>query len=286
MGRYWIRCGILVLFALGLCCCATLVAAYLILRPMTSAGIGPIGWQEVSTPFQQTFDVTGPVTLSADIPVGDVTVVTGTEDRVTVNAVKHAWAITHGAAQSSVNSIGIHIRQQGNEIAISTSGLDNPRNTPLSPRVDLTLTVPPQTALTLNAKVGQVRVTGTRGDLSIQGDIGQIAVTDVAPSQKLDIQTRVAGVEISGPLVQGAGYTITTDVGRILLSPPRDSTFSIDARSDVGNVEVGFPVIGQDSREGLVSKEVRGTVGSRPAAAGAAQVYLRSRVGDIAVEPK
>jgi hypothetical protein len=287
MGRHWGRWAILGLALAIVCCCGALAAGFALVRTTNALGDWPLGWQELSDPIHQTLNVTGPVTLSADVPVGDVIVRVGSSQQLTVDGVKHAWGISRGVGQRSLDQIKVNIRQDGNQITISTTGLENVRNVPISPRLDLTLTTPPQTTLTINAQVGKVSVDGTQGDLSIRGDVGQVIVANVRPVSKLDIQTRVAGVEVSGPISAGADYAITSDVGRILFWPPPGSAFRLDALSDVGNVQVGFPLVGQDSRQGLVSKEVRGTVGR--AATGTpptAQVYLRSRVGDIVVAPK
>ena len=62
---------------------------------------------------------------------------------------------------------------------------------------------------------------------------------------------------------------------------PRDSSFSIDARSDIGSVRVEFPAAGRSSRQGFVGEEVRGYVGSNPTA----ELHLPSRVGNISVRP-
>ena len=80
-------------------------------------------------------------------------------------------------------------------------------------------------------------------------------------------------------LASEASYRLTSDIGRIALRLPTASAFKIDARSDVGDVRVDFTVTGRSSRQGFVSKEVRGEVGTNPATA----LYLRSRIGEITV---
>jgi hypothetical protein len=82
-----------------------------------------------------------------------------------------------------------------------------------------------------------------------------------------------------GRLADRATYRLTSDMGRIELRLPPDSAFSIDARSDIGNVGVEFPLAGRSSRQGFVGEESRGDVGTNPTT----DLYLRSRVGNISV---
>jgi hypothetical protein len=103
----------------------------------------------------------------------------------------------------------------------------------------------------------------------------------VAPSRNVQVATRVSAIELGGRLADRATYRLTSDIGRIDLSLPPDSSFNIDARSDIGSVSVEFPVMGHSSGKGFVGEEERGDVGTNPTT----QLYLRSRVGSITVRP-
>jgi hypothetical protein len=89
----------------------------------------------------------------------------------------------------------------------------------------------------------------------------------------------VSGVDFTGALTPNAGYEFTTDVGKVALRLPAESAFRLDARSDIGDVTLGFPIVGRSSRDALVGKEVRGDVGQNPTTT----LYLRSRVGEISI---
>ncbi len=271
---------VIVLLVLVLCVCCVATAGVLLLG----------GWQwggawldsartEATEPFAKTFDVRGPVNLVLDAPVGDVTIKAGAESRVVIEATKRAWGSNGARAQETLGRITINADQVGDQVRIRVAGLTGVTNAPRSPQVDFVISVPRDTALKLDSRVGRISVAGTHGDVAIKADVGDLLLADVLPVEKLEVETRVASVEFSGALTPAASYRLTSDVGRVALRLPTDSAFKIDARSDVGDVRVDFTVTGRNSREGLVSKEVRGEVGTNPTT----ELYLRSRIGEITV---
>ena len=161
------------------------------------------------------------------------------------------------------------------------SGQFTGNNTGRSSGVELTITVPKETTLTANMGVGRLQVNGTQGDATINAEVGDVILTDIVPAATLFVKTRVSSVDFSGALAPNGKYEITTDIGKIALRLPANSAFTIDARSDIGDVNVGFPVSGSTSREALVGKQVQGEVGENPTAS----LTLHSRVGEISVNP-
>ena len=133
----------------------------------------------------------------------------------------------------------------------------------------------------LVSNAGQILIAGTHGDVYVKVDVGEVALQDVTPSGNLQVETRVAAIELAGRLSDRATYRLTSDIGRITLGLPPDGAFSMDARSDIGSVDVQFPVAGSNSRWGFAGEEVRGDVGADPTA----KLYLRCRVGNISVRP-
>ena len=244
----------------------------------TIGGSGPIAVvaQEV-----QTLPTQGPIILNVNVPVGDVVVRAGSEPQVKVEATRRAWGISRARAQEVLDGITIQVRQTGDQVWVEATGLSATGRPGQSPRADLVVTVPRQTSLNLDVKVGRVTASGVHGDVWVRTDVGQATLTDVAPVEQLDVRTRVGNVELAGPLTPAASYEIVSDVGRIAVWLPADSSFSINARSDIGDVEMGFTLSGISAREGFVSKEVRGEVGPSPTTS----LNLRSRVCAISVRP-
>jgi hypothetical protein len=108
--------------------------------------------------------------------------------------------------------------------------------------------------------------------------VGRVQVEDVEVIDSLVITTDVAEIDYDGPLTEGAVYRLESDVGSITMDIPDDSSFRIDASSDLGTVDVDFPVVGETT-QGFTNKRVQGTVGEDPQA----ELILRSSVGAISV---
>ncbi|MCU0523168.1 MAG: DUF4097 domain-containing protein [Anaerolineae bacterium] len=302
----WIT--LLVLLLIVCCCCCALAwgAGSLALGGirMGASAIGPDsgGWErwfrswendwfgpaapwqgfsnaQASESIQQTLTVAGPATLDLSVPVGDVTVKTGPAGEVTVEGTKRAYGATEADAQRVLDDIQVKIDQSGDKVWVRVSGQFMGGNSGRSPLVDLEITVPKQTTVTANVGVGRLQVSGTEGDAMINADVGDVILTDI---MTLFVKTRVSSVDFSGALAANGKYEITTDIGKIALRVPANSAFTIDARSDIGDVNVdGFPVSGSTSREALVGEQVQGDVGENPTAS----LMLRSRVGEISVNP-
>ena len=304
----WIT--LLVLLLIVCCCCCALAwgAGSLALGGirMGASAVGPDtgGWErwfrswnngwrgwagpwqgglgaQASEPIEQTLTVQGPATLDLSVPVGDVTVKTGPAGQVKVEGTKRVYAATEADAQRLLDGIQVKIDQSGDKVWVRVSGQFMGNNSGRSPTVDLTITVPKQTTLIANMGVGRLQVSGTQGDATINAEVGDVILTDIMPAAKLFVKTRVSSVDFSGALAPDGKVEITTDIGKIALRLPANSAFIIDARSDIGDVNIGFPVSGSASREALVGKEVKGKVGENPTTS----LTLHSRVGEISVNP-
>ncbi len=273
---------VLVIVALMLCCCVTTVVTFALARSVDWGGL--TFWQgrvEVTKPFDRTVDVRAPVRLTVDVPVGDITIKVASDQQVRATATVRAWGANRTRGQAILDQITVSLEQTGDQVQVKVTGLEGIRNVPRSPQVDVVISVPRDTAIQLDTNVGQVHIAGTRGNMALKVDVGEVILTDVLPADRLEIETRVASIELEAGLAPGATYQLTSDVGRIAVRLPADSAFRLDSRSDIGDVRVDFPVAGQSSREGIVGKDVRGTVGTNPTAS----LSLRSRVGEITVRP-
>jgi len=272
----------LVVVLLALCFCCTLTVGFSIVHGVHWSESWLLGSRmEATGQFTQAVEIQGPISLGLDVPVGNITVKAGDSGQVLVNATKRAWGYNRSQAQENLDRIQISVEQAGNQVQVKATGLTVAHNTPRSPKLDLVIAVPTETTLTLNSNVGCIFVTGTHGNVKIKADVGEVILNDVSPVERLNVKTRVASIELNSVLMPDVAYSLESDVGRIALRVPEDSTFSIDARSDIGDVNLGFELSGRRSRENFLGKEVRGDVGSNPTTS----LYLRSRVGDISVRP-
>lgn len=236
---------------------------------------------QASAPLEQTLIVQEPAMLDLDIPVGEVIVQAGEAGRITIDGTKRAYGATQAEATRRLDDIAVKIEQSGNKVGVRVGGPFAGGNFGCTPQVVLTITVPRQTSVAADLGVGRLQITGVADDVTVNAEVGDVIVTDVMPATKLAVKTRIAGVDFTGALASNARYDFTTDIGKIALRLPETSAFRLDARSDIGDVTVGFPLTGRTGRDALVGKKVRGEVGQDPTAS----LYLRSRVGEISIWP-
>lgn len=146
-------------------------------------------------------------------------------------------------------------------------------------RVDLDITVPPGTSLTVNTATAPIIANGISGDLTLSSDTGEITLKDITRSHvhvrsvaapvNLDnvslghVEVTSSGgavkmVDVTGPKVNvatGSGnisyqgdcsgvgdYLMTTHSGNIDMRLPQTASVDLDARSVSGHVENDFPL--------------------------------------------
>lgn len=223
--------------------------------------------------------VVGPITLDLNASAGDVTIRSGPAGKVAVTAVKRAYGATQDEAGHRAAAIAINVEQVGDKVWVRVDNPFTTGNIGRAASVDLTITVPRETTLIARVDVGNLRVVELEGDMDVAVQVGEVILTDAVPDRALKVETRVAGVDFAAPLAPNARYEFVTDVGKIALRLPADSAFHLDARSDIGDVDVEFPVVGRADRDLVIGKDVRGEVGQNPTTS----LYVRSRVGEVTI---
>ena len=289
---------IAVVVLLLLCCCATTVAAVVV-------GMGALPWQwdwngdfslnlddlrenwgyrgtEASTTVEELFVTDEQAVLEVKCPVCNIDVYPGTESEIAVEAVKRAWGSSEGAAERSRDRIDVYVSQQGDRVIVEVDmpQLTETRLVSKQARVDLSIAVPTETDLEIDLNVGEIEVWGIEGEVDIQVDVGRVDFTDVRASESLSVRTDVAQILFKGRLVAGAKYDLRSDVGEIVMTLPDDSSFELNAESDVGGVGIEFDMSNQDIQSAFVGAHMRGTVGEGPMA----DLRLRSNVGSIEIK--
>ena len=282
---------VVVVVLLLMCCCAVTVAG-LGLRLFSwsrEAGFdfdvadftGP--GVEATATMRELFAVEGIPLLDVDCPVCDVEISAGSGAVVGIEATKHAWAGDRDAAERALDRIDVSLIQRGERILVK---VDMPQLWQLGgdwrekrARVDLEITVPQQTDLKLQLDVADVEVEGVEGQVDISTDVGQVELKEVVVRDSLKVRTDVARIRFEGVLGEGVRCDIRSDVGDIALTLPADSSFEIDAESNVGAVTCDFDVRGVQGRKQLVGGRIEGTVGENPTA----KLKLGSEVGSIRI---
>ena len=272
---------IVVLLLLLLCCCALVILGLGLgfFAFEQSSSVSDLGGSQVEATaiVQERFTVEGTPTLDVEYPVGDVVIAARQGAVVEIKATKRAWAQSQATAEQWLEEIELALTQQDERIVVR---VDIPEFgwRGEHPRVDLEIAVPSQTDLELRLNVGDVEVEGIEGQIDIQANVGQVELRDVIARHSLKVQTDVARIRFRGALSAGVRYEMRSEVGDIALWLPDDSSFEIDAQSDLGSVSCDFDVKGEQERESY-GERIKGTVGKAPTT----ELKLESSVGSIEV---
>lgn len=214
---------------------------------------------EMQRAREEAFNVSTPVLLDITNKVGDIHIIGTDEERVSVQAVMRGYGDTRAVAEEMVNKVTAEIQQtEDNQIRLVGSIPHGPR-VGNSPEVDWTVRVPRQVQLQIRNNVGEVRIENVAGSIQVTGDVGDISVK---------------------------GFTLTADsqltanVGDISISLPRDSEFTLDATTGVGNVRSEFHTAAEPGDRRAPGSALKGTVGDNPQST----LKVQADVGDITIE--
>lgn len=248
----WLIGGIITLFVLA----ALLGAAAAQLR-------GNLAWvyplpqrQAISDP--QTFAVTGAPTLTISDPAGTVSIARGGDAQVQVQVTKQIGG-RDVQAHTAFEGMTVQIQQDGNAIAViadiadSTPGIRE-RN------INLTVTVPQTTHVTVNLSAGSLSVDGITGAVKSTVNAGETAITHTVLMGKSTLTSETGSIHLQGSLAPGASLSEILGVGDASLLLPTSTSARLTAQTNVGNVEVsGWPLAPQ--RIGTVGARVQGAMG-------------------------
>jgi hypothetical protein len=284
----WIVLGVLAIFV---CCCFALLTSSLLAGLVASSttqtmrgfedfgAFGGFGQVSASRDFSRSFTVDTPAELVVDVNVGRVEVEVGRGDTLEIQGEVEAYGVSQADAEGNLAGVRLDATQSGQTVRVTGSWTEPGQGFRFqSPRITLRITVPQDTAVSITMDVGDISIEDTRGNLRIQSDVGRVQVEDVEVIDSLEITTDVAEIDYDGSLTEGAVYRLESDVGSITMDIPDDSSFRIDASSDLGTVDVDFAVVGETT-QGFANKTVQGTVGENPET----ELILRSNVGAISV---
>lgn len=252
------------------CCCLPLCAAGIVfggIAAIVSDSEATItDMRTIAVPEGET------ITLTIDNPVGAITIERGHNAEVEVEYTKRAYDWSHERARQELDKIDILITQPGGDNTVDvTVETDRQRNDFLAfaNSVSLTIRVPESVHLTIISKVGAINI------------------NDII-AESLDVQANTGAVEFNATLGQrlDGPYRIETNTGAITVKLPRDVYVQIDARAEVGDVDVrarDFDIV----KDAVKTDEVVGGAWEGTFGEGAEDppvLTLRSNTGAVMVE--
>jgi hypothetical protein len=232
--------------------------------------------QKYSEVEEQSLTVGDAPVLTIENFAGDVTIRAGERGTLQVVATKCA------GRQKDLGRIKVEIIAQDGGVEIKTDRPSGLRND----SVDLEITAPADTHVTLTLGAGDVKVRGLGGDVQVDNGAGDVEIDGA--SGEIDTHTGAGNIDVyhAAGIVRlhtGAGdidyqgqpqrsCRFDTGAGSIKLRLPTDVSVTVDLDTSIGDIDVGMPLDGQVSK-----REVKGTIGSGDAG----EIRAHTGAGDI-----
>jgi hypothetical protein len=186
-----------------------------------------------------TFTVASPVTLSIQNPAGNVTIRQGSANQVSVQVTKVVRTLNQSVATRELKQMVVNTTQNGNTIQVqstyATSFFDGVRSTR---SVDLLVTTPQQTAVTLRLNAGNATVSDLNGKMDLQLNAGNLTVSGAQVTDSSSLRTDAGNITASLSMTPAATLSVQVNAGNAALTLPSDTPAHLDARVNVGSISV------------------------------------------------
>lgn len=247
--------------AVPLTCCSCLIACLAIFGAFeANAHRNRITREETYT---MGFDSGDDITIEIHNEVG-ATVVRGEDnlDEIEIVAEFSATGITKTRAQENVDAMQVETRREDGRYIIET--LQNEGGNFDNSSVNLEIRVPQH----LN--------------LMVTNEVGAIEVKDVEINNIMTLSNDIGRIKFEGRLGEEGDYRITSSIGEIEVELDDPQNMRIEARSEVGSVEVGLDLSPRQETEDGVSRSIVGILGDDDDPD--ATLTVQSEVGRISVK--
>ena len=179
-----------------------------------------------------------------------------------------------GVSQADLEQIEVRVSQNGDTIRIET---ENERGISLSKphTVEIEVSLPASADLDLRMNAGNIEVRGISGTIEGTVNAGNLDVAGGTLAGRCSCTVNAGNLNLEAAIAQGASLDAEVNAGKMRLLLPRDTPAYLDARADVGSIDVdGWPV--NYSRQ-LVRQVATGKLGAEPVGT----VRLRVNTGSI-----
>ena len=214
--------------------CLVAIAAVIALCAVSAGVLFSFAHNGATVTGTQTRNATvdGPATITLRVNAGNVQVVPGTTNQVTVVLNKEGRAFDHNRAQQALDAITLDVTQAANNVTISVHEPSFSAFDFFSRSTDLTITTPATTSLDATMAAGNLDVRGLTGALTVDLSAGNLTLHDMTISDHGTLQMQAGDLRASH--VTGA-LTVTTNFGNVTLSQ-MTLTQNSTIRSDAGNI--------------------------------------------------
>ncbi|MDA8096317.1 MAG: hypothetical protein C4575_10255 [Desulforudis sp.] len=277
-----------------------LVGMVAVLRPVSFGGLNApfwpgifrIGGIEVREPIEEkTVSIgEGPEVIIRN-DVGAIRVEAGQTGTVVISGERFARGFTREKARERIRDVVPRIRTADNRVEIE--GLVSARNRQQN-RIDLVVQVPEESSVTVDAKVGRVRVGGLDGNLSVDavmGEVrvngfsgnltvnaamGRIDVVNAVISERLRLNADMGSIEFAG--TPGKNNRLDAGMGSVDVALPPDTALDLDVQVGMGSFRSDLPLDATQTERSYRGKLGRGEpIGRMEIDAGMGSVWIRAR---------
>ncbi len=282
MRNKWIVASVLIV-ALIVVCAASLFATWqgVLLAQQngvrfTGSGFG-VDQVSAQATEEKTVSVTQPINLSAVTDHGSITVLAGKDGQVTVKAEKTAYGNSDADAQAALKGLKVVVAQDGKNLKVSVdqSIEVSPLHIgPVGGTVNFTITVPADTAVTLNSRQGDLTLSSTSGNADLETTFGSLNIADVTG----DVSATSDNGSITAKNIGAGGkITLSSNFGDFVVENAKGSDVTLSSRN--GQM-IGLKNI---SATGLL--KITNDFGDIHLAGGQAQILqISSKNGEIGLE--
>lgn len=208
------------------------------------------------------FDVAGTPTLDLHNNAGNVMIKPGPDGHVVIQVTKRArGGIFRTVSESDLDKVIVTIAQEGDRIVVDTER--SSRSFLKHIEIDLDVTTPATTNVSLQLNAGNARMRDVRGTLNMRVNAGNFGGQGVTCAGDGRFEINAGNLDFTGQIERGASLEVQINAGIARLRLPQDTPVTLDAKTTAGVLDVsGWSV--ERTRE-IVQQSVYGALGAEPA---------------------
>lgn len=188
---------------------------------------------------EKTFTVGGTATLVIHSAAGSVHVTPSSDGQIHLHATKRARGFTHSQAQSDLDTISVTTSQTGNVVDIRTEITGGGVNFGfLTRQVDLDVTAPANTTLSVVENAGTLDASGLTGKLTAQVNAGAVTMDSMTMASGSSLHVNAGSLALNGALQPGASLLVEVNAGSADLTLPKGTSAHLEASASAGSLNI------------------------------------------------
>ncbi|HKV83293.1 MAG TPA: hypothetical protein VJN88_01975 [Ktedonobacterales bacterium] len=225
------------------------------------------------------YTVTSAPSLDVRNNAGAVTFTPGAEHQVIVRVTKRArGGIFRAVSESDLDKVIVTIAQEGDRIIVDTERAS--RSFLKNVEIDLDITTPASSNVTLQLNAGNALLRDLRGRLNVRVNAGNFDARGVTCVGECRFEVNAGHLELAGAAERGASLDVQVNAGIARLRLPRETPLTLDAKTTAGALEVtGWQV--EKTRE-IAQHTAYGPLGAEPA--GTLRIRVNAGTASVTAE--